>query len=294
MVVTGSIVEGEPNVRPGTTPLHMAAQNGNISIIRALLQVSFSTYVFTITGQDSVAQCPYGHSSQTLDSRKVILSGEIRQFCIPNNVIQTLEEQVGFPRPVSVQAHVNEIGIWGDVAGGQRSSWEGNAMLDLRAARDSHGLLAYHAASNHNMWSISQLLNPGIPILRVINDVGASHEGKRILLAPPDSLLAYCHICHCARSKPMHILACLTVFNKDTRQQIVIAFQILGRTSFQSCVHGCTADSFRDNWPSCKTGWTKVPNQWKHQYRYSSLQSAMRYHNRAKSPKWSDAFSQII
>ena len=45
MVVTGSINGVEPYVRPGTTPLHMAAQNGNIHIIRVLLQVPLSTCI---------------------------------------------------------------------------------------------------------------------------------------------------------------------------------------------------------------------------------------------------------
>ncbi len=45
IVVTGSINGVELYVRPGTTPLHMAAQNGNFHIIRVLLQVPLSLYL---------------------------------------------------------------------------------------------------------------------------------------------------------------------------------------------------------------------------------------------------------
>ena len=99
-----------------------------------------------------------------------------------------------------MQALIDGFGTWGDAAGGQRSSWEGNARLDLRAVRDSRGLLPYHEALNHNMGSISQLLNPGIPIFRAINNAGAAFEGKRTLLAPPDSVI--CMVSECSR--PLH------------------------------------------------------------------------------------------
>ena len=68
------------------------------------------------------------------------------------------EEEVGFWRPFNVQALSDGFGTWRDAAGGQRSSWKGNARLDLRAVRDSRGLLPYHEALNHNMRFISQLL----------------------------------------------------------------------------------------------------------------------------------------
>ena len=66
-----------------------------------------------------------------------------------------------------------------DTPGGQRSSWEGNSRLDLRSVRDARGLLPYHEALNQNVWSISQLLHPGIPILTAIDDAGATQEGTQ-------------------------------------------------------------------------------------------------------------------
>lgn len=78
-----------------------------------------------------------------------------------------------------MQAHVDAMGTWGDTPTGQRSSWEGNPRLDLRSVRDARGLLPYHEALNQNVWSISQLLHPGIPILTAIDDAGATQEGKR-------------------------------------------------------------------------------------------------------------------
>ena len=110
------------------------------------------------------------------------------------------EEGEGFWRPLNVQALIDGSGTWGDAAGGQRSSWEGNARLDLRAVRDSRGFLPYHEALIHNMGSLSQLLHPGIPILRAINYAGAAFEGKRTLLAPSVSVI--CMVSEC--SKPLH------------------------------------------------------------------------------------------
>lgn len=98
-----------------------------------------------------------------------------------------------FLRPRTVQAHVDAMGTWGDTPGGQRSSWEGNPRLDLRSMRDIRGLLPYHEALNHNMWSVSQLLHPGIPILRALDDAGATQEGTRFLLGQPDLKAANLH-----------------------------------------------------------------------------------------------------
>jgi len=98
-----------------------------------------------------------------------------------------------FLRSRIVQAHADAMGTWGDIPGGQRSSWEGNPRLDLRAVRDCRGLLPCHEALNHNMWSVSQLLHPGIAILTAIDDAGATQEGTRILPALSTLIFAYLH-----------------------------------------------------------------------------------------------------
>ena len=121
-------------------------------------------------------------------------------FHTQDNAIPHVRRVSGFRIPLNVQALINSFGPWGDVAGGQQSSWEGNARLHLRAVRDSRGSLPYHEALNHDMGSISQLLYPGIPIVRAINNAGAAFEGNIFLLVPPDSVI--CMVSEC--SKPLH------------------------------------------------------------------------------------------
>ncbi|BDA47871.1 probable E3 ubiquitin-protein ligase XBAT31 at N-terminal half [Coccomyxa sp. Obi] len=153
----------------GLTALHVAVQHDSLECVLALIEAGASLMVATGPTNWGVPTVRPGTTPLHMAAR----NGNI-------GIIQAL-----------LQAHVDAMGTWGDTPGGQRSSWEGNARLDLRAVRDSRDFLPYHEALSHNMWSVSQLLHPGLPILSAIDNAGATQEGLG-----PHKLSAMCALVH--------------------------------------------------------------------------------------------------